>query len=112
MSVTRARLKAAASVRETASNSPPRIDGFGDTGVDQIRSFYYVFIIVIITCQQNFVYHRSSANDSLTIRNALLLGGKTVKNVLINPQTAEIWPTDLNVTLSASESVSNTLVRT
>ena len=34
-------------------------------------------------------------------------GAKTVKNVQIDPQTTEIWPKQLNVTLSASE----TLVR-
>ena len=43
------------------------------------------------------------------------LGGKYVKNVLIDPQTTEIWSTGLNVTLSVSEgvseSVSDTLVR-
>ena len=34
-----------------------------------------------------------------------ILGGKTAKNVQIDPQTMEIWPTDLNVTLSVSENL-------
>ncbi len=32
-----------------------------------------------------------------------ILGSKTVKNVQIDPQTAEIWPKQLNVKLSVSE---------
>ena len=40
-----------------------------------------------------------------------IIGGKTVENVQINQQTIVIWSIDLNVTLSVSESMSDTLVR-
>ncbi len=39
-----------------------------------------------------------------------ILSDKTVKNVLINLQTTETGPKHLNVTLSVSEGVSDTLV--
>ncbi len=32
-----------------------------------------------------------------------ILGGKTIKNVQIDPQTAELWPKQLIITLSGSE---------
>ncbi len=34
-----------------------------------------------------------------------ILGGKTVKNVDIDPQTTEIWPKELFVTLSVSDNL-------
>ena len=38
-----------------------------------------------------------------------ILGGKIVENVSIDPQTMEIWFTDLKVTLSVSERVSGSV---
>ena len=40
-----------------------------------------------------------------------ILGGKTVINVQIDPQTTEIWPKELFVTLFVRGRMSNTLVR-
>ena len=40
---------------------------------------------------------------TFSIRNVQILGGKTVKNVQIDPQTPKIWSKMLKVTLSLSE---------
>ncbi len=39
-------------------------------------------------------------------------GGKTVTNVQIDQQTTEIWPKQINVTLSVSEGVSGSVIDT
>ncbi len=50
------------------------------------------------------LFHFSNHHEGIPYR---ILGSKTVKNVHIDPLTSEIWPTELFVTLSVSE----TLVR-
>ena len=40
-----------------------------------------------------------------------ILGGKTLKNVQIDPQTTDIWPKQLIVTLSVREWVNDALIR-
>ncbi len=59
--------------------------------------------------------HRSSAKKLSNHQKWLsykILGGKIVGNVKIYQQTMEIWPTDLNITLSVSEGVSESVMYT